>query len=88
MIPEAGCVDVVISHGPPMGILDQPYGTGEHVGCYDLLERVKNSVPLVQVFGHIHGSYGQKKIGSTTYINASICTEDYKPVNAPIVLDI
>ena len=90
MIPEAGLVDVLITHGPPMGILDRTdYRNGfQHVGCEDLAQRVTISVPKVHVFGHIHNGYGQKQIGQTLYVNAAVCDEDYKPVNAPIVVDI
>ena len=51
-------------------------------------QRVTISVPKVHVFGHIHNGYGQKQIGQTLYVNAAVCDEDYKPVNAPIVVDI
>ena len=90
MIPDAGLVDVLITHGPPMGILDRTdYRNGfQHVGCEDLAQRVTISVPKVHVFGHIHNGYGQKQIGQTLYVNAAVCDEDYKPVNAPIVVDI
>ena len=91
MIPEAGCVDVLITHGPPLGICDKTdgrYGPPEHVGCWDLRNAVEDSVPKVHVFGHIHNGYGQKQIGQTLYVNAAVCDEDYKPVNAPIVVDI
>lgn len=26
--------------------------------------------------------------GSTTYVNASVCTVNYQPVNPPIVIDL
>ena len=44
--------------------------------------------PRLHVFGHIHGGYGIRKEGKTTHVNACVCNEDYRPVNAPIVLDL
>lgn len=85
--------DVLITHGPPMGILDPVERfnkrTGEveieHVGCEDLYNRIQQLKQLrLHVFGHLHLGYGQLKVGDLTYVNASICTEQYKPINAPI----
>ena len=59
------------------------------VGCADLLEKIKKLPKLkLHVFGHIHGSYGEMKIGGVTFVNASICDEGYYPVNRPIVVEI
>ena len=50
-IPEE--TDILVTHGPPAGILDQtPHG--EHVGCQDLREVVERIQPKVHVFGHVH----------------------------------
>lgn len=68
-IPED--TDVLITHGPPAGILDTTYG-GEHAGCADLLERVRTIRPRLHVFGHIHEAAGTHEEGDTTFVNASI----------------
>jgi len=89
MIPEAGMVDVLITHGPPMGILDQIIpGKTDHLGCEELLLRVQDSVPLLHVFGHIHGSSGSQIVGQTHFVNASVCDEMYRVVNHPRVVSI
>jgi Icc-related predicted phosphoesterase len=89
--------DILITHGPPMGILDPVERfnkrTGEvdieHVGCEDLYSRIQQLKQLkLHVFGHIHLGYGQLKIGDITYVNASVCTESYKPINSPIVIEL
>ncbi len=67
--------DVLITHGPPMGILDRIY-SGEQVGCQDLLERVREIAPRLHAFGHIHEDYGIKEVGETIFINA--CSVDLK----------
>lgn len=80
-------VDVLITHGPPYGILDQCYH-GERVGCKALLQRVKQVQPRIHAFGHIHEQYGQVQGGATRFINASICTVKYSPDNPPVVVDL
>ena len=79
--------DVLITHGPPSGVLDQVHG-GEHLGCEELKIRLSAVKPRVHVFGHIHDGYGVARSKATTYINASTCTEEYRALNRPIVLDI
>lgn len=77
--------NVLITHGPPAGILDEvPCPKGSHVGCEDLYNRIQDLKELkLHVFGHIHHSYGSTRIGNTTFVNASVCTEKYKPTNKP-----
>lgn len=80
-------VDVLITHGPPAGILDQTFD-GLHVGCKQLLERVKQIKPRLHVFGHIHEGYGRVEQDSTIFVNASTCSLRYKPTQVPIVVDV
>ena len=78
-------VDILITHGPPMGILDCTLRDRTHVGCQDLLNRINEIKPKVHIFGHIHEGYGTYENDSTLFINASVCTLQYNPVNKPIV---
>jgi predicted phosphohydrolase len=79
---------VLVVHGPPMGILDRTT-SGEHVGCALLAERLAELHSLrLCVFGHVHESYGVEHRSGVTFVNASICDADYKPVNTPIVVDV
>lgn len=81
-------VDVLITHGPPYGILDQTQ-EGDVVGCEDLLDEVVNRVkPRLHVFGHIHEGYGVAEKHGIKFVNASICTRAYEPTNRPIVVDL
>jgi len=80
-------VDILITHGPPKGILDSTT-EGFNVGCDALLKRVGEIKPEIHAFGHIHEGYGVKIISGTTYVNASSLNERYQVTNAPIVLDI
>ena len=89
MIPED--TDVLITHSPPNGYRDlvnnwrQP---NTHVGCECLINRIGEINPLVNVFGHIHEGYGVEYGKKTAFVNASICTARYEPINKPIVIDI
>lgn len=85
-IPED--TNVLITHGPPMGILDMARPMGEHLGCDDLYDAVEQLGPLLHVFGHIHGGYGKHHQGGTVFVNAAIMNEAYRPVNLPIVVDV
>lgn len=58
MIPTH--TDVLITHGPPHGILDRA-SDGFLCGCQDMLEIVRTRVkPRLHVFGHIHEGYGER----------------------------
>ena len=76
MIPEE--VDVLITHGPPKGILDYTEYDRDNVGCSLLLEKVKQVKPKVHVFGHIHEARGKKEVDDTVFINASMVTLRYE----------
>jgi Icc-related predicted phosphoesterase len=88
-IPEN--TQVLLSHSPPLGILDRCPG-GEmayHVGSQDLLRAVR-SLPRLKVhaFGHIHEGYGQQQEeGGPLFVNACICTRAYEPTNDPILVE-
>jgi Icc-related predicted phosphoesterase len=90
LIPED--TDVLITHGPPFGILDE-IPNGDRVGCVDLLNAVKRIKPTIHTFGHIHNGYGKYEHtwedgSKTIFVNAAICTEKYKPTNEPIVVEL
>jgi len=78
-------IDVLITHGPPKGILDittDRYGVTEHVGDNALYKAVQKVKPRFHVFGHIHNGRGHDNDinsgifspggSATTYINASV----------------
>ena len=86
--------EVLITHGPPHGILDQVTGVidfsgkAEHLGCEEMKIRVAAVKPRVHIFGHIHGGYGVAQSKNTTFINACTSTEAYQALNRPIVVDL
>ncbi|GGC59985.1 hypothetical protein GCM10011387_12020 [Pedobacter quisquiliarum] len=75
--------DVLVTHGPPMGILDQ-VGLNDNAGCADLLRHVKRIKPKFHIFGHIHGSYEHYSTPVTQFINASIVDDNYDVRNFPL----
>ena len=58
--------DILITHGPPEGILDNGFG------CNQLMEQVNKTQPLIHVFGHIHQQHGTQQLGNTKFINAAL----------------
>lgn len=82
--------NVLITHGPAKGIGDYIKDQKVNVGCEELEIKVRYELPELKlhVFGHIHDSYMKKTIDGVTYVNASICTEQYVPKNAPIVVEL
>jgi len=86
LIPED--TDVLITHGPPLGIMDESIYDNVHCGCPALWDKVIDIVPKYHIFGHIHNWHGTQKYGELTFVNASTCTEQYKPLNKPIVVEI
>lgn len=80
--------DVLITHGPPHGILDLT-PKGEHVGCEELRKRVSLLKNLkVHIFGHIHHSYGHWAEDGVDFFNVSTLGEDYRVKNEPVVFDL
>ena len=79
--------DVLITHGPPLGILDMTT-RGEPVGCEDLLARIDIVQPALHVFGHIHEGGGMKAHGRTTFVNASTLDERYQIAHPVRVVDL
>ncbi|HEX8197531.1 MAG TPA: metallophosphatase domain-containing protein [Pyrinomonadaceae bacterium] len=80
-------VDILITHGPPFGILDET-PRGDFAGCEELRKRVEEIRPELHVFGHIHFGYGETEKFGVRFVNASNCDEDYLPTNPPIVVDL
>lgn len=78
-------IDMLVTHGPPYGILDQqiphpqpsnvPSNTAkyDHLGCEELIKKVRQFKNLkLHVFGHIHGSSG-------VYVDQA-CRYNSKPI--------
>jgi len=89
---------VLITHCPPHGVLDsvRPRITAwgpveeesEPLGCEELAIRLASVKPRLHVFGHIHDGYGILQRDGTTYVNASVCNEDYEAIHPVLVVDL
>lgn len=79
--------DVLITHIPPKGILDESSQQLE-IGCPSLRKEVKLKKPKVHVFGHIHENYGKVRLRNTTYINATSFFSNLEISNPPIQIQL
>ena len=92
--------NVLITHGPPYGILDITKRDRKPVGCHYLRKRLFDLKDLkIHAFGHIHEAFGHQ-VGDTDddfseesfnqihFVNASYLNLNYDPVNRPICIDI
>jgi len=86
MIPED--IDILITHGPAWGFLDDVEGRrNEHLGCELLAERIKQIKPKIHICGHIHTGYGHYYDGHTHYFNAAVLNERYNYAHLPWHID-
>jgi len=76
--------DILVTHGPPQGILDQTgRGLNEHLGCPALALRITQLKLKLHCYGHIHGGGNSIiDINGTTFSNASIMDESYSPTQS------
>jgi len=81
-------VDILVTHGPPLGCGDKASPDGECLGDELLAEEIRRASPKVSIHGHIHGGYGSYRIGSTIVLNVSVLDEAYCPANDPVVFDV
>jgi Icc-related predicted phosphoesterase len=91
-IPEG--LDLLLSHGPPWGILDANK-EAERCGSKALLERVMLVKPKRVVFGHIHlGGGKSEKVEGIEFYNVAAVQEPgtidgpYRVINQPLNLNI
>ena len=71
--------DILLTHGPAWGILDEVYNRrGVHLGCELLTERIAVVKPKIHVCGHIHSGHGYYFDGTTHFFNASVLNESYE----------
>lgn len=96
-IPEE--TNVLITHGPPQGILDTTYEygkapEGKHVGSFGLREKVfERGLPELRahIFGHIHESFGatsQAPNRPNKFYNVAQSNVNNEIVNKPVIIEI
>lgn len=88
-------IDILVTHGPPKGILDLTIRNGvKQCGDKVLLNKIEVIKPKYHIFGHIHNEHNVYNSGicrpngyNTTFINASVNNLDYKIVNNGIIIE-
>ena len=80
--------DVLITHSPPYGILDNVPWSGNQGSPSLYKEVVERIRPKVHCFGHIHEGYGFKLMDDIKFVNASCLDGDYMAVNDPVIVEI
>jgi Icc-related predicted phosphoesterase len=80
-----GYVDILVTHGPPKGILDKSYDRDNYLECCgdkSLLNKVLEVQPAYHLFGHIHNckdivNAGMQKLSTcdTWFSNGSVVTD-------------
>jgi Icc-related predicted phosphoesterase len=79
---------ILITHGPPYGILDREPGSLHKQGCTELRLAVMQLKPRLHVFGHVHAGYGTCHTERTLFVNAALLGWTGDIENRPIVMDI
>jgi Icc-related predicted phosphoesterase len=79
---------ILITHGPPYGILDREPGTYRRQGCTELRQALLTLPPRLHVFGHVHAGYGTFANETTQFVNAALLGWAGDLENLPIVMDI
>lgn len=88
-LPECKEADIIISHGPPLDILDRS-DSGDRCGSYSLQQTIVHNKPSLVICGHIHEGYGIYEENGTVILNcAYVITQGnrYVPRNEVIVVD-
>lgn len=78
-IPDG--IDVLITHEPPVKILDK--SSGIHWGNASLRDRVLMVKPKYHLFGHAHNAYGTEKYDGIIFSNGASLDDNYTKMNNP-----
>lgn len=78
-------VDILITHSPAFGILDEP-PDGPHCGDPELTEALRRIRPRLHLCGHIHGARGMVAADGITHLNAAMLTSYGDLVDRPFLM--
>lgn len=92
---QQGDIDILVTHGPPLGILDFVCGydldtgaPGWSLGSKALREFVHKIKPRAHVFGHIHEGAGEYAEDGTLFFNAAMCNRVASTMNKPLEFEL
>lgn len=74
-------LDLLVTHGPPRGLGDRMV-LGAHVGCDELLARVREVAPRAHVFGHIHEAAGRYRLADSPTEFLNVATSPFLPLRS------
>ena len=80
--------DILITHGPPKGILDDDLGCEELLNCVNIIQ------PKVHCFGHVHGKSGSLNLNQIMFVNGAVVNrldlmeEGYSVVGKPVCIEV
>lgn len=79
--------DVLITHTPPYGILDE-IRSGLKLGCEELTRILKFVEPSYHLFGHIHHAAGTVFRNNIHHFNLAILDERFRIMHSPHIINI
>jgi len=62
---------ILVTHGPPYGVLDREPDSIHRQGCTELRLAVMRLQPRLHIFGHVHSGYGVMPTPQTLFVNAA-----------------
>jgi Icc-related predicted phosphoesterase len=80
-------IDILITHRPPLGILDS-IDDNLHYGSSVLLDKVTKIKPKMHLFGHVHAAYGTMNWKGITFSNAGLTDWKYNIRYTPRIMEI
>ena len=80
-------IDILITHRPPLGILDS-IDSKLHYGSSILLDKVSKTKPKMHLFGHVHGAYGTMDWKGVTFSNGGVTDWRYDIRYSPQIMEI
>ncbi len=86
--------DIILTHGPPRGVGDNVIesGTVRNIGAVAAMAAIHRVNPKLYVCGHVHEGRSMNQIDeqgiNTVVVNCCLMDPNYKPVHAPIEIDL
>lgn len=80
-------IDILITHRPPLGILDS-IDDNLYYGSSVLLDKVTKIKPKMHLFGHVHAAYGTMNWKGITFSNAGLTDWKYNIRYTPRIMEI
>lgn len=86
-------IDILITHGPPYGILDLTAKSSNrdlHQGCEELIKKINTLDNLkLHAFGHLHQQQSQIiELNNTKFVNAAIVDDCHNVIHQPVIIDL